>query len=220
MLHIGNRIKEVFDQQPKNHTIDWLADKLNCQRANVYKIFNRQDIDMQLLSRLSYILGHDFFADLSRDYRKHIRDARSGNDVALREFHDEMMLSISRLLSRHLNRLPSELARPEEGRVLNALEGSNSTMPHTAYEIKIFAHEMPDIIPHVHVRSIAEKYDLRINIENGRVLSVKNYGIYDFGHSFDAVGFASYCWLVKDSVDYPGMSNQELARLYYRCLNP
>lgn len=220
MLHIGNRIKEVFDQQPKQHTIDWLADKLNCQRANVYKIFNRQGIDSGLLGRLCYILEHDFFADLSRDYNHNVRVSESTNEIALHEFHDEMMLSISRMLSRHLNRLPSELARPEEGRVMNTGERSDSTMPHADYEIKIFAHEMRDMIPHIHVRSIAEKYDLRINIENGRVLSVKNYGIYDFDHSFDAVGFAAYCWLVKDSVDYPGMTNQELARLFYRCLNP
>lgn len=220
MIHIGQRIKDIFEQQPKQHNIDWLAAQLSCQRANVYKIFNRRDIDTQLLNRLCHILDHDFFADLSYDYLRNGREAEPVTKLALREFHDEMMLSISRQLSRHLRRLPSELARPEEGRLLNASEDADSTMPHTDYEIKIFAHELPEMIPHIHVRSIAEKYDLRINIDDGRLLSVKNYGIYEIGHRFSIIAFAAYCWLVKDSVDYPGMTNQELARLFYRCLNP
>ncbi len=67
MLHIGHRIKEVFDRMPKGHTADWLAARLHCKRANVYNIFGRQSVDTILLARISRILDHDFFADLSAD---------------------------------------------------------------------------------------------------------------------------------------------------------
>ena len=71
MLHIGKRIKEVFDQQPKGHTATWLAIQLNCNRTNIYDIFRRPTIDTALLERLSRILDHDFFEDLSNDYHHH-----------------------------------------------------------------------------------------------------------------------------------------------------
>lgn len=65
MYHIGNRIREVFDEQPKAHNIQWFAAQLNCKRANVYNIFRRSTIDTELLARISVALDHDFFADLS-----------------------------------------------------------------------------------------------------------------------------------------------------------
>lgn len=67
MRHVGKLIKQVFDQMPKEYTVVWLARELNCNRANVYDIFHRQNVDAELLSRLSRILRHDFFADLSAD---------------------------------------------------------------------------------------------------------------------------------------------------------
>lgn len=70
MIHIGNKIREVFIAHPKNHTIVWFANQLHCQRANIYKIFNRQTVDTMLLYQISQILNHNFFADLSADYAK------------------------------------------------------------------------------------------------------------------------------------------------------
>ncbi len=64
-MHIGQRIKEVFDQLPKDKTIMWFATQLHCDRRNVYRIFNRNNIEIQLLHRFSLILDHDFFKDLS-----------------------------------------------------------------------------------------------------------------------------------------------------------
>lgn len=65
-MHIGQRIKEVFDQLPKDKSVTWLATQLHCDRRNVYRIFNRNNIDILLLYRLSKIMEHDFFKDLSR----------------------------------------------------------------------------------------------------------------------------------------------------------
>lgn len=64
LIHIGKRIKEVFDTGPKDHTVAWLAERLCCDKRNVYRIFNRDNIDIQQLDRLGKILDHNFFVDL------------------------------------------------------------------------------------------------------------------------------------------------------------
>ena len=69
MLHIGRRIKEVFDRQPRSCTVKWFAAQLHCDRRNVYRIFAKDNIDVQLLARIGAVLGHDFFADLSAAQR-------------------------------------------------------------------------------------------------------------------------------------------------------
>ena len=66
-IHIGRRIKEVVVQ--KGIKVPWVAQQLGCHRNNVYLIFSRQWIDTNTLMKLAQILGHDFFADLSRSYR-------------------------------------------------------------------------------------------------------------------------------------------------------
>lgn len=64
-MHIGERIREVLSQQPKTHTVVWFAKQLNCDRRNIYKIFLRNNIDIILLLRISRILNHNFFKELS-----------------------------------------------------------------------------------------------------------------------------------------------------------
>lgn len=64
-MHIGAYIKEVFDDGPKTWTITWFASQLNCDRRNIYNIFARQSIDTELLTRISRILNHNFFADIA-----------------------------------------------------------------------------------------------------------------------------------------------------------
>ena len=65
-MKIGRRIKEVFDSKPKAYTINWFAGQLHCDRRNIYRIFSKDNIDIILLGRISKILNHDFFADLSK----------------------------------------------------------------------------------------------------------------------------------------------------------
>lgn len=60
----------VFDEMPKSCTINWLAAKLCCDRRNIYRIFAKENIDIQLLGRISEILDHDFFADLSEELNR------------------------------------------------------------------------------------------------------------------------------------------------------
>lgn len=62
-IHIGHLIKEVFDRQGRRAT--WLAAELNCNRANVYNIFNRENIDVEMLIKISFVLQYNFFQDVA-----------------------------------------------------------------------------------------------------------------------------------------------------------
>jgi hypothetical protein len=67
MLHIGNLIRQVFLSQGRS--IKWFAEKLNCDRTNIYKIFRKEKIDTDLLQHICVILEHDFFLDISNVLR-------------------------------------------------------------------------------------------------------------------------------------------------------
>ncbi len=64
MLHIGHLIEQTLREQGRSVT--WFATRLCCSRPNAYKIFHKENIDIYLLWRISDILGHDFFYDLSQ----------------------------------------------------------------------------------------------------------------------------------------------------------
>lgn len=63
MIHIGNEIEKELRRQERGAA--WLARKIHCNRQNIYDIFKRKSIDTALLQRISCVLGHDFFKDIS-----------------------------------------------------------------------------------------------------------------------------------------------------------
>lgn len=63
MMHIGKMIKAELEKQERTPT--WLAKKINCDRTNIYRIFDRESIDTHLLSRISAALNHNFFSELA-----------------------------------------------------------------------------------------------------------------------------------------------------------
>ena len=67
MKPIGILIKEELEKQERS--ITWFARKLSCDRSNIYRLFQKESIDTNLLVRMSILLGKDFFSDLS-DYVK------------------------------------------------------------------------------------------------------------------------------------------------------
>lgn len=73
-MHIGKRIKEVLEE--KGLSITWLSEQIPCERSNVYNMFRRENIGVGLLLKLSIVMQHDFFAELSEEYRATL----SGND--------------------------------------------------------------------------------------------------------------------------------------------
>ncbi|MBQ3617713.1 MAG: hypothetical protein II939_06075 [Bacteroidales bacterium] len=62
-IHIGHLIKTEFDRQGRRAM--WLASELNCNRANVYNIFQRDNIDIAILIKISKVLQHNFFQDIA-----------------------------------------------------------------------------------------------------------------------------------------------------------
>ena len=68
-MHIGQRIKEVMAK--KKVSVIAIAKEIECERTNVYNIFERESINTGLLQKFSIILKHDFFKELSEEtFRK------------------------------------------------------------------------------------------------------------------------------------------------------
>jgi len=67
IMHIGHRIREVLAGQRRSAA--WLAESICVTRTHIYKIFEKQTVDIDLLMRVSRATGHDFFADLSDELR-------------------------------------------------------------------------------------------------------------------------------------------------------
>ena len=59
-IHIGKEIEVELRRQGRGAT--WLANRLHCDRTNVYNIFKREGIDTILLQRISAVLNRNFFA--------------------------------------------------------------------------------------------------------------------------------------------------------------
>lgn len=67
MESIGSLIKLELEKQERS--ISWLARKLSCDRTKVYRILQKHSIDTYDLARISLILSHDFFIDLSESLK-------------------------------------------------------------------------------------------------------------------------------------------------------
>ncbi|MDR2962683.1 MAG: XRE family transcriptional regulator [Bacteroidales bacterium] len=58
-VHIGKIIKQRLQEQERS--MAWLAQKVHCDRNNFYKKLNSDNIDIDLLLRISRALHEDFF---------------------------------------------------------------------------------------------------------------------------------------------------------------
>ena len=81
-MKIGQRIKEVFDAMPKSCTVNWFADQIHCDRRNVYRLFHKDNIDIELLLIISKALNHNFFEDLSEELRQSMSQNETMEDTA------------------------------------------------------------------------------------------------------------------------------------------
>lgn len=71
-MHIGNLIRRVLDE--KRITVREFAKMANSERTNMYRILDRESIDLSVLERYSRILDHNFFQDLSEEYKKQYKN--------------------------------------------------------------------------------------------------------------------------------------------------
>lgn len=65
MINIGKLIQQQVKE--RGLSVTWLAHELNYSRTNVYKIFDKQSIDTDVLLRISIALEYDFFAIYSAE---------------------------------------------------------------------------------------------------------------------------------------------------------
>ena len=62
-FHLGSLIREELDRQQR--TVTWLAAQINCDRSNIYDIFDRRFINIEILTRISRALSRNVFKDLA-----------------------------------------------------------------------------------------------------------------------------------------------------------
>lgn len=67
-FHVGHIIKAVFDEQGR--TVKWFAEKMHCNRTNIYKMFEKSDLNSEIIARASKALDHDFFLDISNKMKE------------------------------------------------------------------------------------------------------------------------------------------------------
>ena len=59
-IHIGQLIQAKMKADER--TTQWLARQLNCAVSNIYKIYEKPNIDTDLLLKIAQLLQTDFFA--------------------------------------------------------------------------------------------------------------------------------------------------------------
>ena len=58
----------------QGRSVSWLARTIKMERSSIYKIFERNSLDVALLIKISVVMDHDFFADVSDKMRNHFDD--------------------------------------------------------------------------------------------------------------------------------------------------
>ena len=67
-IHIGMIIREKMKEEGRS--VNWLSKKLNCNRSNIYKIYEKSNMDITLLLHISRALNYNFFNDISALLKK------------------------------------------------------------------------------------------------------------------------------------------------------
>ena len=71
-MNIGRRIYEVMCE--RGYTAAWLAQRVPCERSNIYNVFRRKSVSIDLLFVFSTLLQHDFFAELSQEWQRQTQE--------------------------------------------------------------------------------------------------------------------------------------------------
>lgn len=58
----------------QGRSVSWLARTIMMERSSIYKIFERNSLDVALLIKISVVMDHDFFMDVSTKMRNHYED--------------------------------------------------------------------------------------------------------------------------------------------------
>lgn len=96
-LHIGRLIKTVFERS--GMTVSEFARQLNCERTNIYTIFKRRTIDVELLINISKILNYNFFEDILKETDLNIKTTHDIN-IRIQDCPEEKIKIVEELLEK------------------------------------------------------------------------------------------------------------------------
>ena len=65
-FQIGKLVQERLNYEERS--VSWLARKIGCDRSNIYRIFEREHLDCELLLKLSIVLNFNFFDVYTKAY--------------------------------------------------------------------------------------------------------------------------------------------------------
>ena len=96
-LHIGHMVKSVFDKS--GLSVAEFARRIHCERTNVYKIFNRRTIDVEMLVAISEALEHNFLEDVMKYYGLSAKYSTNLSfNITLEDLTEEKVNNISKVL--------------------------------------------------------------------------------------------------------------------------
>lgn len=92
VVHAGKLIQSALHEKEK--TVTWFAHQMCCTRTNVYKIFNKPNLDIEIIWRASCILEYDLFKKLSEELQKEssIAESTSAETILNQEATEETIL--------------------------------------------------------------------------------------------------------------------------------
>ena len=96
-LHIGCLVKTVFERS--GMTVSEFARQLNCERTNIYTIFKRRTIDVELLVNISKVLEHNFFEDVLKETNLNTKNTHDIN-IRLQDCPEEKIKIFEELLEK------------------------------------------------------------------------------------------------------------------------
>jgi len=64
-IHIGSIIQHYMED--RGISPSWLAQQINCNRTNIYKIYKKKHIDTELLIMISNALNYNFFKEYIKE---------------------------------------------------------------------------------------------------------------------------------------------------------
>lgn len=101
-LHIGRIVKSVFDKS--GLSVAEFARRIHCERTNVYKIFNRRTIDVEMLVAISESLQHNFLEDVMKHYRLSAKySANLSFNITLDDLTEENVDNLFKILDSFRN---------------------------------------------------------------------------------------------------------------------
>ncbi|MBQ3635994.1 MAG: XRE family transcriptional regulator [Bacteroidales bacterium] len=71
---IGELIRLAMEEAERKP--QWLARKIDCDRSNIYDIFRRKDVSVEMLCRISKVLKKNLLKDISLHLDEEIADEK------------------------------------------------------------------------------------------------------------------------------------------------